>query len=296
MHGSYKFYEDKYNNTKPIRGRSVDVRPIGQRRRDWETITTKDVDGGKSYIANLYNTECVEYLPNGDIVLRCGQWATPTTAEFIYEHSPFKCFKRYKKLWIDKNGELLPINGELRLQYIGEGMGWKPAEEIVIQQRVVDRDLAKTAREPLMPFLKFGEAFLKMSDGWVMHETRLQAGIGIGSYGRYTFERLNSGEGFGANYEFLYNHISTCDESEYLYVLCYLLQDNEYQQSRTAEVRMIEINAGSPNSWTRKCEFSDYKYSQTLLRARVFNIAKQAREIYKVVDVKPSSRAVGNTL
>lgn len=38
MNSSYKFYEEKYNKTKPIRGRSTDVRPIGERRRDWETI------------------------------------------------------------------------------------------------------------------------------------------------------------------------------------------------------------------------------------------------------------------
>jgi hypothetical protein len=59
---------------------------------------------------------------------------------------------------------------------------------------------------------------------------------------------------------------------------------------------MIKMNAGSANEWQRKCEFSDYKYSNTILRGRVFNIAKQARNIYKTVDVKPSGKAVTNTL
>jgi len=296
MHSSYKFYEEKYNNTKPIRGRSVEVKPIGQRRRDWETITTKEENEGKVYCAKLYSTECVEYFPNGDVLIRSGQWATPTTAEFIHEHSPFKCFKRYNKLWIDNRGELLPINGELRLQYLGDAQGFKPHKEVVIQQRVVDRALAKEARAPLMPFLKFGEAFLKMSDGWIMHETRMQAGIGITSWGRYQFDKIEGKGGTGSGYAHLYDHITNCDESEYLYILCYLLQDHEYQQSRTAEIRMIKMNAGEANEWQRKCEFSDYKYSQTLLRGRVFNIAKQARNIYKVVDVKPSGKAVTNTL
>jgi hypothetical protein len=252
--------------------------------------------GGKVYCAKLYSTECVEYFPNGDLVIRAGEWATPTTAEFIHEHSPFRCIKRYKKLWIQNREELLPINGELHLKYLGEGNGWAPAEEIVIQQRVVDRDLAKAAREPLMPFLKFGEAFLKMSDGWVMHETRLQAGVGITPWGRYQFDKIEGQGGTGSRYGDIYDHIATCDESEYLYILCYLLQDNEYQSSRTAEVRTIKMNAGSANEWERKCQFCDYKYSNTILRGRVFNIAKQAKEIYKVVEVKPSGRAVTNTV
>ena len=36
---SYDFYKKKWEKTKPIRGRSVDVRPIDnyRRYRDWET-------------------------------------------------------------------------------------------------------------------------------------------------------------------------------------------------------------------------------------------------------------------
>ena len=47
---SYEFYKFKWERTKPIRGRSVDVRPIDnyRRYRDWETIEKRLVrcDGG----------------------------------------------------------------------------------------------------------------------------------------------------------------------------------------------------------------------------------------------------------
>jgi len=292
MNSSYKFYETRFNNTKPIRGRSVEVRPIGQRRRDWETIISKDVDGGKSYIAKLYGTECVEYFPNGDIVIRAGSWATPTTAEFIHEHSPFRCFKRYKKLWIQNRDDLLPINGELHLKYLGEDKGWEPAKEIVIQQQVVDRDLAKEARAPLMPFLNFGEAFLKMSDGWIMHDTRIEAGVKINAWGNYNHDKIAD-----RDYKKLYEHITTCDESEYLYILCYLLQDSyDVLSRRLAKVEVMKMNEGRADAWERKNEFYDYRYTQTILRGRVLNIAKQAKNIYKIVEVKPSGKAVTNTL
>jgi hypothetical protein len=292
MHSSYTWYEAKFNNTKPIRGRSEEVRPIGERRRDWETIISRDVDGGKSYCAKLYSTECVEYFPNGDIVLRAGDWATPTTAEFIHEHSPFACFKRYKKLWIQNQDELLPINGELRLKFLGEGSGWKPAEEVVIQQRVVDRDLAKAARAPLMPFINFCEAFLKMSDGWLMHETRVQAGVEINSWGNYNHSKLNN-----TNEESRYEYIATCDESEYLYIMSYILSDVYHaEEKRLAKVESIEVNAGQQHSWIRKVEFFDCKYSQTLLRSRIFELAKRAKEIHVIKEVKPSGKAVTNTV
>lgn len=292
MHTSYTWYENKYNNTKPIRGRSTDVRPIGQRRRDWETIISRDVEGGKSYIAKLYGTDCVEYFPNGDITLRCGSWATPTTAEFIHEHSPFTCFKRYKKLWIQNREELLPINGELRLKYFGEDKGWQPAEEIVIQQRVVDRDLAKAARAPLMPFVNFCEAFLKMSDGWIMHDTRIESGVKVNAWGGYNHDRVSP-----LNSEKMYDMIATCDESEYLYIMSYYLSDTYHtEDKRLAKVETVEVNAGQQHSWIRKCEYYDCKYSQSLLRGRIFELAKRAKEIHVIKEVKPSSRAVTNAV
>lgn len=292
MHSSYKWYESKYNNTKPIRGRSTDVRPIGQRRRDWETIISRDVEGGKSYIAKLYGTNCVEYFPNGDITLRCGDWATPTTAEFIHEHSPFTCFKRYKKLWIQNRGELLPINGELRLKYFGEDKGWQPAEEIVIQQRVVDRNLAKAARAPLMPFVNFCEAFLKMSDGWIMHDTRIEAGVKVNAWGGYNHDRVSP-----LNSENMYEYISICDESEYLYLMSWYLSDTHHtEERRLAKAETIEVMAGTPNAWQRRCEFYDCKYSQSLLRGRIFELAKRAKEIHKIIEVKPSGKAVTNAV
>lgn len=288
MHSSYKWYEQKYNTTKPIRGRKEDVRPIGQRRRDWETITSRDVEGGKSYIAKLYNTNCVEYFPNGDIMIRCGDWATPTTAEFIHEHSPFRCFKRHNKLWIDNKGELLPIMVELRMKYLGEDKGFAPSKEIVIKKQVVDRDLAKAARAPLLPFVNFCEAFLKMSDGWLMHETRMEAGVKFNPWGSYDHNKVGA-----LNAEKMYEYISTCDESEYLYLLSYFLSDSHHvDERRLAKVDVVEIMAGTPNAWQRRVEFYDCRYSQTLLRGRVFEVAKRAKEIHRIVEVKPSGKAV----
>jgi hypothetical protein len=84
-----------YENTKPIRGRSTDIRPLGLNRRySWYEIVKKQIavdlspenplgTFADSYAARLYQTDCVEWLPNGDVVLRVNAWKSPTTMGFM---------------------------------------------------------------------------------------------------------------------------------------------------------------------------------------------------------------------
>ena len=136
----YEYYKTKWETIKPIRGRAEEVRPIGKRRRDWEKITRKDLGNGEySYCAVLYQTECVEYLPNGDVVVRCGSWSTPLTAEFIHTHSPFTCYKKHKKLWLrvkvggdSANVKAYPLSSEgLRFKWV-DGYNFAPVEPVEI--------------------------------------------------------------------------------------------------------------------------------------------------------------------
>ena len=96
----YEYYKNKFNEIKPIRGRAVECRPLGARHRDWEQVVHYVEDGMDVYGARLYQTDCVKYYPNGDIKLTAETWSTPITAAFIGNHSPFRCYKAYKKLWV----------------------------------------------------------------------------------------------------------------------------------------------------------------------------------------------------
>ena len=73
---NYNHYKSLYENIKPIRGRAVDVRPIGKRSRDWETIR---MDGDVVECV-LYRTPVVRYYPDGRIGLQSDGWATTATA------------------------------------------------------------------------------------------------------------------------------------------------------------------------------------------------------------------------
>jgi hypothetical protein len=295
---TYEAYAKRYETTTPIRGRNADVRPIGQRRRDWETITKKALDEGiYSVSAKLYQTECVEYLPNGDIILRCGSWPTPTTAEFIHTHSPFSCWKQGGKLWIRVGTNAIPLNAELRMNWKGEHK-YEPAEKVIINKRVVDRDKAKAAREPFKPFLEYAKAMLVLSDGWVMHETRKQV---LGWRGdkpeNYTYAMDTIGD--GDLYDVLTAPQQEIDTDHlHLQLLCRMnmvhIMENEVR--RDSEKFTYTVQFGDNQSYTRNREFYDYKIDFEKLKRKVYSAVDAKGDVYKVVQVEPTNKGMYGTV
>jgi hypothetical protein len=281
---SYAYFEELYASIKPIRGRDTEVRPIGDRRRDWETIIRKlQADGTHSYIARLYNTDVVEYFANGDVVLRVGTWPTVSTAEFMATHSPFAAWKKHNKVWVRvrdnqgfAEGLAYPVMGdELRLIQTGEHK-YAPAEPVLINKKVVDRARAKEARELLKPFMSWVKTFLMLSDGWVMHETCKQA-LGFGERG-YT-ESMSM--------QYAYNMLTDPDpgmepEGVYLKVLCCMaLVHVARDESRVAEK-------------TRWRAYVDVRIQYEDVRTVFHNWVRKHGDVHNIVQVKPDSVAIYN--
>lgn len=295
---SYEAYAKRYETTKPIRGRSEDVRPIGDRKRDWETITKRAIDESMyAFSAKLYQTECVEYLPNGDIILRSGSWPTPTTAEFIHTHSPFTCWKQGGKLWIRVDTKAIPLINELRMNWKGEH-DYEPAEKVVINKRVVDRDKAKAAREPFKPFLQFAKTMLAISDGWVMHETCKQV---LGWKGdkpedyTYAMDKL---------YESQLYDVLTAPQQEidveqmHLQILCRMASGvfMENEGRRVAESFTYTLQWGNHPPSPRQREFYDYKIDFEKLKRMVYSAVEKKGDVHKVVQVEPTDKGMYGTV
>jgi len=286
---NYKFYKDKWESIKPIRGRSIDVRPAGKRSRDWETITrtvTQDKAGNTvvTFGAKLHSTECVQYFPNGDVVLRTGSWVTPITAEFIHEHSPFTCFKAHKKLWIrlrqqadlltaDNKIALYPLPTELKLRCVSENNIYEPENGKPIMQRVIDRAKAKAARAPMQPFLQFVKTFLAMSDGWVMHETMTEF-FDMSEYGY----RLKPAYALQAK-SGLYEALSNAKPDDHLFWLCLLSREVNYLDQRKVQVQGVRNYM-----MERQLKFDAFK-------ALVEKFVRECADIYKTVEIEPSAKA-----
>jgi hypothetical protein len=288
----YNAMKSLYERTKPIRGRSHEVRPISDRRRDWEQV----VQDGDKYGAKLYDTNCVMYCPNGDIEFQLDSWATPTTASFISRYAPYQigCFKRYNKLWVTlnmratDNGDTYPLpkSGVFLVKFV-DGK-YVPAEIPKVMQRVTDRTKSRNVRLPVESFRNYCKNMLKLADGWVRDELvqQFESAGGTDYWGRNKI--LFRGNGYNS-YTFsgqvsqdtakqLYEFMSTATEDEYPNLLVLVAMATNSEDSNV--VRQIDIGEG------RMRDVREYKYRPQSVLTRIDYICKQANDVSKVVEVE----------
>ena len=288
----YNLMKSLYERTKPIRGRPHEVRPISDRRRDWEQV----VQDGDKYGAKLYDTNCVMYCPNGDIEFQLDSWATPTTASFISRYAPYQigCFKRYNKLWVTlnmratDNGDTYPLpkSGVFLVKFV-DGK-YVPAEIPKVMQRVTDRTKSRNVRLPVESFRNYCKNMLKLADGWIRDELVQQfqsAGDtdywGRGkilfrgnAYNSYSF----SGQVGQDTAKRLYDFMSTATEDEYPNLLVLIALATNSEDSNV--VRQIDIGEG------RMRDVREFKYRPQSVLTRIDYICKQANDVSKVVEVE----------
>jgi len=311
MSRGYEFYKNKWENTKPIRGRSVDVRPIDNRRRyrDWETIEKRQVNGQDVYACHLYQTDVVMYYPDGSIGLRIDSWATPTTADFMSCHSPFYICKRYNRIWVYPKGHSvdeaypIPETEELRL-VMGEDGSYKPDRPIKIEKVVIDRTKAKEAREKIKPFIDWAKSFNRLTDGWVMQDTReqfakyeqkvehnwatLKVNYGLPE-GMVMYRWTGSVEGFDVNRA--YEYLQTCSDDGWMRMYLVLTDDKDRaEESRL--VKQVKIDAENNH---RMMKLYDVKFRWETIQSQIYNMVHNAVDTTKKIEVdvgKPMTKVV----
>lgn len=285
---NYNHYKSLYESIKPIRGRAVDVRPLGKRSRDWETIR---MDGDVVECV-LYKTPVVRYYPDGRIGLQCDSWVTPSTAEFMYEHSPFVCRKRNHKIQVNPTGKYqddakyypLPNHSETVFVLTPDNK-YAPATPLVEHKQVIDRKLAKEAREPFVPFIKFMETFLKLSDGWLMHETREQ--VGTLSNDRSYFNQacydygLNEYRGGNADKSMLLN-IEEAQEEDYLRVMCMFLDGCAPKGHHL--VKSFEVDMGV-SGYKKTIRVYNTRYDHKTVKSKLYRMIARNNEVHETKTV-----------
>lgn len=299
---SYEYYKQVWADTKPIRGRVEVTKPIGQRRRTWETIEKRE---GDVYACHLYHTDVVNYYPDGSVGLCCGSWATPTTAEFMGLHSPFNVYKRHSKLWVTVYGTdapkvyPVPEKGELRLyaNVVGSQVVYEPKETITIKKSVVDRVKAKEAREKLRGFLDWAKTFNKLSDGWIAHETREQ-------FGTYKLEWWRASWDYGLPKDMLqgywsrsevnapkaYEYLQSCDDVGYMKVYLAMFDGNNHNALKIFKIEQGKDDQGRPSN--HHIQLCDYRYLWAYVQRKIYDIADKAVDIRKEVEVPVGSKAL----
>lgn len=78
--GTYERAAERERAVVPIRGRSVECKPLGNRRDSNARIHRRN-DG--AIVCYLYRTDVVTYYPDGRVVVRVNGWPSTVTANFI---------------------------------------------------------------------------------------------------------------------------------------------------------------------------------------------------------------------
>ena len=79
---SYAEALKKYDNTKPMRGRSDDVRPLGE-RRDADTYSIRKNVWTNAIECVLYRTPVVTFTTEDEVKIKFGTWSSASTCQFI---------------------------------------------------------------------------------------------------------------------------------------------------------------------------------------------------------------------
>jgi hypothetical protein len=295
----YSYYKNLYETVKPIRGRAEKVKPIGQRRRDWETIEHRVENGQDVYIARLYNTDVVQYYPDGGVKLVPDTWFTPLTAEFMHTHSPFYCYKKYNKLWVRLQGnnedKHFPIPNEGLMLMPSDsntngGYMYLPSEPVIMKQKVVDRDKAKEVRAPVKPFLDWAKMFMKLSDGWIMAETKEQIATPKYEYWSASYDyglpEIKNMNGWGSDFyaKPMYDFLKDTDEVGYLKALCIISESLQAEEETLHKV--VE------NENKRQIKVMNRRYTFDQIKAKLYRLSEQAGDIYKEVEVEVGDKAL----
>jgi hypothetical protein len=182
--------ERLYNDTKPIRGRAVEIRPLGKRTQvDMASISRRtDLEGKYVYAARCYHTDVVRFYPDGVVGIYHGGHPTVTTAQFIETHAPqgVYAFIQHKQMWLSINrdssrdeGEFIcmpqgyesdRMDGELKIQYLNDK--WMVLNPPIVYRSMVNIPKMKEARAQVGGFIAYATTMLKLTDGWILGETK----------------------------------------------------------------------------------------------------------------------------
>jgi len=155
----------KWENTKPIRGRGVDVRPLGNRRQADQYKIEVLPEGGVACV--LYNTAVVTFFTDGDIRIKNDDWNSVSTCNFIDE---ILCGSGVRSRIYNNDLYIKTIQGEFALGGEGiwlrmNGQGNLEVKTDKLEPKYVhaiDRKKANNVRAKYKPFLDYASRMCRL--------------------------------------------------------------------------------------------------------------------------------------
>lgn len=158
----------KYKDTKPIRGRVGDQRPLGHRRRSHFQIAFNEQTN--NVICRCYDTDVVTFEPSGDVVLNVPKhWQTGTTANFIgdvlgWDKVNVGIFDHSVVLYLRGTYQKHRVGTETRLRLV-DGKYLMVSNDRKTMQYAVNRKVMNEARKSVHQFMQYAIGSIKLREG-----------------------------------------------------------------------------------------------------------------------------------
>jgi hypothetical protein len=177
----------KWETTKPIRGRGVDVRPLGHRRSADQYKIEVLPEGGVACV--LYKTPVVTFFADGDIRIKNDDWNSVSTCNFIDEvlYSNSVSSRIYNNdLYVRTyQGEFALGNEGIWLRMNGQGNLEVRTDKLPPRYvHAIDRKKANNVRAQYKPFLDYASRMSRLKGNDPYLESEMQrmfppTGMGI---------------------------------------------------------------------------------------------------------------------
>lgn len=170
-----------YKNSVPIRGRSVEIRPLGQ-RRDADTYWVRMDGENVQYMC--YKTPVVTFYPDGGVTVRTDGWASVSTHQFIYHVLGIGAAGKNNRTLLDIGGEhyVLTKDDHVVLRWEAEAGNWSILYRPTLSGLRINRQAANNVRARYKEFNEYFKGFLKLrnnGEGY-MRTTAIELGDAIG--------------------------------------------------------------------------------------------------------------------
>ena len=180
---SYEKALAKWHSTKPIRGRTPEIRPLGQ-RRDCDVYSIRKNVWTNVIECVLYTTPVVRFTPEDEVILNFGGWASSSTCQFVggVLRNVYAGRQRGNVVLSFSNGAkaMLGTNEELVLVRGAHG-GWVPRAKQTLYNYRINRKEANNVRKSVSEFRDYLKGIVKL-------KTENVSGV----YGRGSFSSVST--------------------------------------------------------------------------------------------------------
>ena len=165
----YREAKEWYEKVMPIRGRTVELKPLGRKRRFTQYEICKSTVAIQSenreyniYSCVMFGRDMVQFYPNGDIALNGHKWYSITTGAFlnsvIWEMGSI-ISESGKWYFQNKNGKSFRFQDVMRIRKGDDGF-FVPTE--IVEDKVfrIDRKRMNAIRKRYSPIIQYGRTML----------------------------------------------------------------------------------------------------------------------------------------